>query len=98
MLNAWFIQKSGIRRTKRIDNLQTYFGITKFVIMPVFQESCAEQIQAQTIIIIHPGSMYLRIGRASDLNPCTMLNAVARKRLPGGMEYKDSLLPPAVPR
>lgn len=57
-----------------------------------------QQIQAQTIIIIHPGSMYLRMGRASDLNPCTMLNAVARKRLAGGLEHKDSLLPPAVPR
>ncbi|XP_015184816.1 PREDICTED: actin-related protein 8 [Polistes dominula] len=66
--------------------------------MPVFQESCAEQIQAQTIIIIHPGSMYLRMGRASDLNPCTLLNAVARRRLPGGVEYKDSFLPALVPR
>ncbi|XP_043505064.1 actin-related protein 8 isoform X1 [Polistes fuscatus] len=66
--------------------------------MPVFQESCAEQIQAQTIIIIHPGSMYLRMGRASDLNPCTLLNAVARKRLPGGVEYKDGFLPVLVPR
>lgn len=42
--------------------------------------------------------MYLRMGRASDLNPCTMLNAVARKRLIGGLEYEDSLLPPSVPR
>lgn len=42
--------------------------------------------------------MYLRMGRASDLNPCTILNAVARKRLPGGLEYKDSLLPSAIPR
>ncbi|XP_076756676.1 actin-related protein 8 isoform X1 [Xylocopa sonorina] len=66
--------------------------------MPVFQESCAEQIQAQTIVIIHPGSMYLRMGRASDLNPCTILNAIARRRLAGGLEYKDSLLPPAVSR
>ncbi|XP_047359700.1 actin-related protein 8 isoform X3 [Vespa velutina] len=66
--------------------------------MPVFQESCAEQIQAQTIIIIHPGSMYLRMGRASDLNPCTLLNAVARRRLSGGVEYKDGFLPFVVPR
>lgn len=57
-----------------------------------------QQIQAQTIIIIHPGSMYLRIGRASDLNPNTLLNAVARRRLQGGLEYKDSFLPPMVPR
>lgn len=66
--------------------------------MPVFQESCAEQIQAQTIVIIHPGSVYLRMGRASDLNPCTILNAVARRRLPGGFAYKDNLLPLTVPR
>ncbi|XP_012261111.1 actin-related protein 8 [Athalia rosae] len=66
--------------------------------MPVFQESCAEQIQAQTIIIIHPGSMNLRMGRASDLNPNTLLNAVARKRLQGGSEYKDPFLPPLVAR
>ncbi|XP_043505065.1 actin-related protein 8 isoform X2 [Polistes fuscatus] len=42
--------------------------------------------------------MYLRMGRASDLNPCTLLNAVARKRLPGGVEYKDGFLPVLVPR
>ncbi|XP_046593472.1 actin-related protein 8 isoform X1 [Neodiprion virginianus] len=66
--------------------------------MPVFQESCAEQIQAQTIIIIHPGSMNLRMGRASDLNPNVLLNAVARKRLQGGLEYKDPILPSQVPK
>lgn len=62
--------------------------------MPGYQE--AEQIQAQTIIVIHPGSMYLRMGRASDLKPVTLLHAVARKRLPTGIRYKDSFLPPAV--
>ncbi|XP_001605850.1 actin-related protein 8 [Nasonia vitripennis] len=66
--------------------------------MPVFQESCAEQIQAQTIIIIHPGSKNLRMGRASDVNPNTILNAVARKRRPNGLSYQDSFLPPLVPR
>ncbi|XP_043475529.1 actin-related protein 8-like isoform X1 [Leptopilina heterotoma] len=66
--------------------------------MPVFQESCAEQIQAQTVIIIHPGSLYLRIGRASDLNPYTLINAIARRRLPGGLEHKDTFLPSLVPR
>lgn len=55
-----------------------------------------QQIQAQTIIVIHPGSMYLRMGRASDLKPVTLLHAVARRRLPSGIKYKDSFLPPAV--
>ncbi|EFN89058.1 actin-related protein 8 isoform X1 [Harpegnathos saltator] len=64
--------------------------------MPVFQE-CTDEIETQTIIVIHPGSMYLRMGRASDLKPCTLLNAVARRRLPGGIKYRDSFLPPVVP-
>ncbi|KYN00766.1 Actin-related protein 8 [Cyphomyrmex costatus] len=55
-----------------------------------------QQIQAQTIIVIHPGSMYLRMGRASDLKPVTLLHAVARRRLPNGTRYKDNLLPPTV--
>ncbi|XP_015118934.1 actin-related protein 8 isoform X2 [Diachasma alloeum] len=64
--------------------------------MPVFQESCAEQIQAQTVIVIHPGSQNLKMGRASDLNPVNILNAIARKRLPGGFVYKDPFLPSSV--
>ncbi|XP_043280182.1 actin-related protein 8 [Venturia canescens] len=66
--------------------------------MPVFQETCAEQIQAQTVIIIHPGSQNLRMGRASDLNPCTILNAIARRRKPGGTVYQDASLPSLVSR
>ncbi|XP_063988128.1 actin-related protein 8 [Diachasmimorpha longicaudata] len=66
--------------------------------MPVFQESCAEQIQAQTVIIIHPGSQNLKMGRASDLNPVNILNAIARKRLHGGFVYEDSFLPSSVPK
>jgi len=33
-----------------------------------------------SILIIQPGSKYLRIGRASDLEPLTILHAIARKR------------------
>jgi len=55
-----------------------------------------QQIQAQTIIVIHPGSMYLRMGRASDLKPITLLHAVARRRLSNGTKYMDSLLPSTV--
>lgn len=40
--------------------------------------------------------MYLRMGRASDLKPVTLLHAVARRRLPNGIKYKDDLLPPTV--
>lgn len=39
-----------------------------------------EHLQSKTTIVIHPGSLNLRIGRASDLNPVTVLHAVARRR------------------
>ena len=47
------------------------------------------------IIIIHPGSLYLRIGKANDLNPEMILNCVARKRKSKGLIYQDSILPEA---
>ena len=37
------------------------------------------------------GSKHLRIGRASDLNPCTILHAIARKAK-SGIPYRDTLL------
>ncbi|XP_037934661.1 actin-related protein 8-like [Teleopsis dalmanni] len=51
---------------------------------------------ANKIIVIHPGSRNLRIGRASDLNPITILHAVGRKhRLESGLtSYQDGMLPP----
>lgn len=52
-----------------------------------------EHFQSKTTIVIHPGSLNLRIGRASDLNPVTVLHAIARKRRSGGQVYSDCFLP-----
>ncbi|XP_055591976.1 actin-related protein 8 [Uranotaenia lowii] len=52
-----------------------------------------EHLQAQNIIVIQPGSLYLRMGRASDVNPCRLLHAIARRRTPGGQFYRDCVLP-----
>ncbi|KAG5865088.1 hypothetical protein JTB14_028192 [Gonioctena quinquepunctata] len=52
-----------------------------------------EQVHSKSIIVIHPGSLNLRIGRASDLNPLTVLHAIARRRLPYGHSYRDTFLP-----
>lgn len=48
---------------------------------------------AQKIIIIQPGSLYLRMGRASDLNPQQVLHGIARRRTPNGLIHQDELLP-----
>ncbi|KAL7737206.1 hypothetical protein ACLKA6_005394 [Drosophila palustris] len=58
----------------------------------------SQPLEAPKIIIIHPGSQHLRIGRAADLNPLTMLHAVAYRRREenGGRDgpHHDPLLPP----
>ncbi|EDV34171.1 uncharacterized protein Dana_GF21170 [Drosophila ananassae] len=56
----------------------------------------AQPLEAPKIIVIHPGSQHLRIGRASDLNPQTLLHAVAyrRRQLEGDWPHHDPLLPP----
>ena len=37
-------------------------------------------LDPQSVVIIHPGSQFLRIGRASDVNPKKILHAIARRR------------------
>lgn len=51
-------------------------------------------MHAQKIIVIHPGSLNLRIGRASDLNPITVLHAIGRRRRNSALKHCDPLLPP----
>ncbi|KAI5750583.1 hypothetical protein M8J76_016870 [Diaphorina citri] len=66
----------------------------------VLNDSITEELSSQNqhIIVIHPGSLYVRISRASDVNPHTELHAVARRRLPGGAVHKDTLLPSTIQR
>ena len=59
----------------------------------------SESIQNETgtvdssyIIVIQPGSKYLRIGRASDQYPKTILHAVARKRTKAALKVKCWML------
>lgn len=56
-----------------------------------------QPIQAQAIVIIHPGSKILRIGRASDLNPHAILHAIARPKRVNGPLHRDPLLIPTTP-
>uniref|UniRef100_A0ABK8FW26 Actin-related protein 8 n=2 Tax=gambiae species complex TaxID=44542 RepID=A0ABK8FW26_ANOGA len=64
--------------------------------MSTVKDQSEHQNHAQNIIVIHPGSHYLRIGRASDVNPVRILHAIARRRKPGGETHRDGVLPPVV--
>jgi len=63
---------------------------------PNISEEQPELIQAQAIVVIHPGSKLLRIGRASDVNPHTILHAIAWPKQPNGPLHRDPLLIPAI--
>ncbi len=80
--------------------LALYFKIIKRIYNhDVYQFSQAltiislQDVIGRNTIIIHPGSLYVRIGRASDVNPTTVLHAIARKRHPAGKVHADSMLP-----
>ena len=51
-------------------------------------------LDPQSVIIIHPGSQFLRIGRASDVNPKKILHAIARRRKSEYFKYADHLIVP----
>ncbi|CAN7992666.1 unnamed protein product [Ixodes hexagonus] len=51
---------------------------TKKPVVSSFPEPTGEPIQATAIVVIHPGSMFLRIGRASDSYPHTLPHVIAR--------------------
>ncbi|KIM44659.1 hypothetical protein M413DRAFT_358708 [Hebeloma cylindrosporum] len=46
---------------------------------PAAEDLPQEQRRGSQVIVIHPGSGYIRIGRASDVNPITVPCVVARK-------------------
>lgn len=55
----------------------------------VASECINEPVQVNTVVVIHPGSLNLRIGRASDTFPVTIPHCIARKRKDSGIpEYK----------
>ena len=58
-------------------------------------EPLSEILTANTIII-HPGSLYLRLGRGSDSRPVKVLHAIARRRKEKGKFYRDEFLIPQV--
>lgn len=59
-----------------------------------YPDSSSEPIQASAVIVIHPGSLFLRIGRASDTYPYSFPHVIARRAKHGS--YKDLLLVPVV--
>ncbi|XP_025413832.1 actin-related protein 8 [Sipha flava] len=52
-----------------------------------------ERTTSNSVIVIHPGSLYLRIGRASDVAPHKYIHGLARSSLLGEVVREDRILP-----
>ena len=46
------------------------------------------------VVVIQPGSLYVRLGAGCDSSPVKVLHAIARRRTGGGRPYHDPLLVP----
>ena len=46
------------------------------------------------VVVIQPGSLYVRIGAGCDSSPVKVLHAIARRRTGGGRPHHDPLLVP----
>ncbi|XP_033066036.1 actin-related protein 8 isoform X2 [Trachypithecus francoisi] len=68
-------------------------GVKRPIVPALVPESLQEQIQSNFIIVVHPGSTTLRIGRATDTLPASIPHVIARRHKQQGQPlYKDSWL------
>ncbi|XP_062248080.1 actin-related protein 8 [Platichthys flesus] len=68
-------------------------GVKRPIAPPVISEPPQEQIQSNFIVVIHPGSRTLRIGRATDNLPVLVPHVIARRHKQSGQpRYEDAWL------
>ncbi|XP_051060685.1 actin-related protein 8 isoform X3 [Phodopus roborovskii] len=68
-------------------------GVKRPIVPASVPESLQEQIQSNFIVVIHPGSTTLRIGRATDTLPASIPHVIARRHKQQGQPlYKDNWL------
>ena len=70
------------------------FGTLQICVVLLLLLLCVQPVAYSSVIIIHPGSLYLRIGRVSDTFPSTIPHCIARRRTSpaAGPNYEDSWL------
>uniref|UniRef100_A0A673AEB7 Actin related protein 8 n=1 Tax=Sphaeramia orbicularis TaxID=375764 RepID=A0A673AEB7_9TELE len=68
-------------------------GVKRPIAPPAIPEPLQEQIQSNFIIVVHPGSRTLCIGRATDTLPVTVPHVIARRHKQSGQpRYEDPWL------
>uniref|UniRef100_A0A8C5BHL4 Actin-related protein 8 n=1 Tax=Gadus morhua TaxID=8049 RepID=A0A8C5BHL4_GADMO len=68
-------------------------GVKRPIVPASIPESLQEQIQTNFVVVIHPGSRTLRIGRATDTLPVSVPHVIARKHKQSGQpKHEDPWL------
>uniref|UniRef100_A0A8C4IPM7 Actin-related protein 8 n=1 Tax=Dicentrarchus labrax TaxID=13489 RepID=A0A8C4IPM7_DICLA len=68
-------------------------GVKRPIAPPTIPDPLQEQIQSNFVVVIHPGSRTLRIGRATDTLPLTIPHVIARRHKQSGQpRYEDAWL------
>uniref|UniRef100_A0A1A8MXQ4 Actin-related protein 8 n=1 Tax=Nothobranchius pienaari TaxID=704102 RepID=A0A1A8MXQ4_9TELE len=68
-------------------------GVKRPIAPAAIAEPLQEQIQSNFVIVIHPGSRTVRIGRATDTVPITIPHVIARRHKQSGQpRYEDTWL------
>ncbi|XP_064931382.1 actin-related protein 8 isoform X2 [Columba livia] len=80
-------------KDKERDREREQRGGKRPIVPAAVPESLQEQIQSNFIVVIHPGSTTLRLGRATDTLPVGIPHVIARRhRQQGQAAYRDSWL------
>ncbi|XP_071982808.1 actin-related protein 8 isoform X1 [Engystomops pustulosus] len=62
-------------------------GVKRPIVPAAIPEPLQEHIQSDYVIVIHPGSSTLRIGRATDTHPAAIPHVIARRHKQPGQTY-----------
>lgn len=85
-------QENGKEKDKEREKEQQR-GVKRPIVPPLISEPPQEQIQSNFIVVIHPGSTTLRIGRATDNLPVSVPHVIARRHKQTGQpKHEDPWL------
>ncbi|XP_034027574.1 actin-related protein 8 [Thalassophryne amazonica] len=85
-------QENGKEKEKEKEKEQQR-GVKRPIAPPAVPELLQEQVQSNFVVVIHPGSRMLRIGRATDTLPMTVPHVIARRHKQSGQpRFEDPWL------
>ncbi|XP_053576718.1 actin-related protein 8 [Bombina bombina] len=86
-------EKGELENGKEKEREREQRGVKRPIVPAAIPEPLQEHVQSDYILVIHPGSCNLRIGRATDTHPAGIPHVIARRhKQPGQPVYRDKWL------